>query len=288
MPAVESLECFTSAARLLSFRAAARAVALSPAAFGQRIRALEEELEVRLFLTEAGLALLPYAERAVEAVAAVTHAARGDTRELPMELTLGTRHELGLSWVTPMLPRLTREHPGLLAHLYFGSGQDLILRVRSLAIDCAVTSTRLTDPKLDSIRLHEEKYVLVGRPQLLRRLPLREPSDARRHTLIDTTEELPLFRYWRDAPGGVDSIAFGTVRRMGTIAAIREFVVRGEGVAVLPEYYVRKDLARRRLQLVLEEVVPLSDHFRLVFRTDDPRRSYFTSLAETMRSVPLQ
>src|SRR5689334_25354523 len=61
----ESLRCFLAAARLLNFRNASRAVALTPAAFGQRIRQLEEQLGVELFarttrsvsLTERGIAL---------------------------------------------------------------------------------------------------------------------------------------------------------------------------------------------------------------------------------------
>src|SRR3954463_5446158 len=71
LPSIDSLRCFEAAARLLNFRAAARAVALTPAALGQRIQKLEEQLGVSLFrrttrsvtLTEAGLSLLPYAEQ---------------------------------------------------------------------------------------------------------------------------------------------------------------------------------------------------------------------------------
>ena len=68
---------FVEAARALNFRAAARAVNLTPAALGQRIKPLEEMMETQLFrrttrsvmLTEAGLALVPYAKRALQAAA---------------------------------------------------------------------------------------------------------------------------------------------------------------------------------------------------------------------------
>ena len=46
LPDLESLRCFEEAARQLNFRAAAKAVGLTPAALGQRIRRLEEQLEV--------------------------------------------------------------------------------------------------------------------------------------------------------------------------------------------------------------------------------------------------
>jgi len=295
LPPLDALRCFAEAARLLNFRAAARAVGLTPAALGQRIRQLEELLEVRLFhrttrsvvLTEDGLALLPLAHRTLDAARDCVRLGRGELGGPPMELVLGTRHELGLSWIVPLLPRVTREHPSLTLHLYFGSGPDLVLRVRSLDIDCAVTSTRLTDPKLDSVRLHEERYLFVASPRLLARRPLRRAEHAASHTLIDATAELPLFHYWRDAPGGIDSLAFARVLRVGTIAAIRMLVLRGDGVAVLPEYFVAADLRARRLQRLFPSVESLSDYFRLVFRADDPRRSIYQSLAATMAAVPL-
>ncbi len=44
LPSIDSLRCFEAAARTLQFRSAARAVALTPTAFGQRIQKLEEPL----------------------------------------------------------------------------------------------------------------------------------------------------------------------------------------------------------------------------------------------------
>lgn len=292
---LESLRCFTEAARLLSFRAAARAVALSPAALGQRIRQIEEDLGVSLFhrttrtvvLTEAGRAMVPAAERALAAVEDCRRAGKGEVAAPPIELVLGTRQELGHSWIVPMLEDLELAHPGLTLHLYVGSGPDLVMRVRSLSIDCAVTSSRIVDPKLEGLRLHDERYVFVGSPRLLARRPLRRAADARAHTLFDTTEDLPLFRYLRDAPGGFDSLEVARIVRLGTIALIRDQVLRGKGVAVLPEYFVARDLAARRLVRLLPGIRLVTDAFRLVFRVDDPRRSLYVSLARSMASRPL-
>src|SRR5688500_3165651 len=119
LPSLDSLACFEAAARLLHFRGAARAVALTPAALGQRIRQLEEQLGVRLFhrttrtvqLTEAGLALLPAARKALEAASECARAARGEVGPPPLELVLGTRLELGVSWISPQLGRLREAHP---------------------------------------------------------------------------------------------------------------------------------------------------------------------------------
>jgi LysR family transcriptional regulator, glycine cleavage system transcriptional activator len=296
LPSLDALRCFAEAARLLNFRAAARAVGLTPAALGQRIRQLEDMLDAKLFhrttrsvtLTEQGLALVPFAQRALDAAGECVRAGRGEVGPPPIELVLGTRHELGLSWVVPMLPKLRRSHPKLTIHVYFGSGPDLVHRVRSHQIDCAVTSSIITDPKLDTARLHEEHYVFVGAPRLLRRFGLDEAADAASHVLIDVSPDLPLFRYWRDGEGGTDALEFKGVLSMGTIAAIRHLVLRGDGVAVLPLYFVQPDLGANRLVALFPEVTPLSDYFRLVFRGDDPKRSVYEAMAETMLEEPLK
>ena len=75
---------------------------------------------------------------------------------------------------------------------------------------------------------------------------------------------------------------------MGTIAAIRVLVLRGEGVAVLPEYFVRDDLKKKRLIRQVPRVTANTDSFRLVFRADDPRRPTFDALAQTLRACPVK
>ncbi len=295
LPDVDSLRCFVEAARLLNFRAAAKSVGLTPAALGQRIRKLEDQLEVSLFqrttrkvvLTEAGLALLPRAHATLRAAEECVGAARGQLGPIERDLTIGTRHELGLSWIIPMLPELRAAFPGVTFHLYVGSGPDLDLRVRSTEIDCAVSSRRITDPALDFYKLHSEDYVFVGRPDLLAENPLNTPEDAKNHNLVDTSQEIALFSYWRDAPGGTDSLQFKKLIAMGTIAIIRYMILDGQGVGVLPAYLVSKDLAEGRLVRIMPTVEARHDWFRLVFRRDDPRRILFRALAEEMVRLPL-
>jgi len=293
LPSVDALRCFCAAAKFLNFRAAARSVALTPAAFGQRIKQLEDQLGVRLFvrttrsvrLATEGLALLPAAERAL---AALEECTRAPSAQVPaMELVVGTRHELGLSWLLPQIDHLEEAHPSLRFHLYFGSGPDLVNRVRMMMIDCAITSSRLGDPKLDALRLHREDYVFVGAPALLDRAPLARAQDAAKHTLLDLDDDLPLFRYWRDAPAALP-LRFARLSRFGTIEAIRQRLLAGAGVGVVPRYLVAKDLGAKRLRIVMPKIVPQHDYFRLVIRGDDARRSVFEALAASLAAAPLR
>ena len=296
LPSIDSLRCFEAAARTLRFREAARACALTPTAFGQRIRKLEEDLGAELFarttrhvqLTREGLALVPLARKCLIAAEACARLAEGpDDAQPGLELTLGTRHELGLSFVVPSLDAVRERVKGLELHLYFGSGQDLLLRIRSFDIDCAITSSLLVDPKLDAHKIHREDYVFVGAKSLIEREPLSKPEHAKAHVLLDASPELPLFRYFRDAENA-PVLAFRKVVRSGTIEAIRMRAKAGAGVAVLPEYLVRDDLAKKRLVRLFPRVRVLHDYFRLVFRKDDVRRAVYEDLARAFAARPLR
>ncbi len=295
LPSLESLRCFEAAARTLHFRSAAKSVALTPTAFGQRIKQLEQELETPLFqrttrsvqLTPAGMKLLPLAERCLLAAQACVQVKDESDSDPAMDITVGTRHELGLSFVVPALDELAKAVPHVQLHLYFGSGADLLLRVRSLDIDCAITSSYLADARLDAVRLHREDYAFVGSPSLLKAHPLSRAEHARAHVLFDTTPDLPLYRYFRDAPNA-PTLRFRRIVRLGTIQAIRARVLAGAGVAVLPKYLVRSDIQSKRLAVLFDKITLNHDYFRLVFRVDDLRREVYESLAKRLVERPLR
>ena len=295
LPALESLRCFVAAMRAPTFRAAAREVALSPAALGQRIKMLEDQLGAPLFArttrsvtpTETALALLPSAERCLEVARECVRVVRGEGAQPTVEIVVGTRDELGRSWLVPQIEPLQRALPRLRMHLYFGSGHDLLLRVRTSEIDCAITSTRFSDPRLDALVLHEERYALVAAPRLLAKTPLARARDARAHVLLDTHADLPLFRYFREARDAPD-LRFADVVRLGAIGPIKHQALRGAGVAVLPLYFVEPELRAGRLLRLFPRVEPLVDFFRLVFRAGDPRVAVFEALAAQLRAAPLR
>lgn len=293
---LESVRCFIAAADQGSFRAAAQTVHLSPAAFGDRIKRLEAELGVRLFvrstrsirITTEGDRFLHRARCLLEEEAHCRSAVLAETTALPFEVTIGTRFELGLSWLVPAISTLHRSRPERAIHLYFGGNADLLHRLHTRHIDTFVSSARISTAGLEHAPLHEESYVLVGATQYLRQSPLRSAEDARRHVLIDAHADLPLFRYFLDAVPARPAWSFARIERMGTIAAIRERVLRGAGVAVLPKYFVQKDLEKRRLQRVMKNVRLRRDVFRLVWRADHLRQAELRALAEELRQRPLQ
>lgn len=292
---LDSLRCFVHAAAELSFRVAAKSCALSPAAFGDRIHRLEDDLGTVLFerstrrvrLTPAGERLLPQARRCLDEAERLRAAVSSD-ESAPYELTLGTRFELGLSWVVPALRHLEQRRPERRLHLCFGDTPDLLPKVVRGELSCLVTSARITTAGFGSARLHEEEYVMVSAPSLTRHRPFAAPEDAAAHTLLDTLPELPLFRHFSETRSAREVWAFRGVQHLGAIAAVRARALEGAGIAVLPLHFVRQDLQKRRLVPLMSKSKLTSDWLRLVWRSGHPREAELRQLAIELAELPLR
>jgi DNA-binding transcriptional LysR family regulator len=296
LPELHELRCFLAAAERLHFRTAARLVALSPAAFSDTIKRLEQTLGERLFvrstrhvgLSPAGERLLPHARACLEAAERCTRVTHADGAAAAFELTLGTRYELGNSWLVPALSVLAKHEPARHIHLYFGDTAELVRKLAHAEIDALISSARLAGQRLAFAPLHEEHYVFVGSPRLLERHPCKRPEHAAHHVLLDTHDDLPLFRYFRDARPADENWQFRSTHYLGTISAIRTRALEGAGIAVLPRYFVRNDLAQRRLLQLFPRTRLPSDWFRLVWQARHRREAALLQLSTELARLPLR
>ncbi len=284
LPSIEALQCFVAAAELLSFRAAARRVALSPNAFSQRIRQAEGQLGTDLFLrttrrvelTDTGRALLPRARAALEALAAVTES-EYTLETSPMSLRIGTRFELGTSWLTPIVIGLRTTRPAWRFELSFGSSAEILRALEDRRVDAIVTSSPTLRSDWSVEPLHDETYAFVA-------AATRKGKNAQ-HVLVDVDASLPLARYL------LSTEHVGTFQEhilCGTGEAVKQFILAGAGVGVLPEYMIRDELSSKRLVKLKTKRPLLSDTFRLVFHRDNPIAPALRRFADDLRAEPLR
>lgn len=267
---------------------------MSPAALGQRIAGLERLLGEKLFerttrrvaLTPAGERALPHAQRILVLEEGLFESVKADD-QLPYALTIGTRFELGLSWMTPAIRQLAATDPRRQIDLVFGDNEELLARLQGHRIDAAISSSRRMPAHSTYATLHHEAYAFVASPNWLHDRPIESAHDVQSHTLIDIDPTLPLFRYFVDAQPQGDSWEFQAYEHLGTIAAIRIHLLTGAGVAVLPEYYVKEDLKAGRLTHVLPNAPLQSDAFRLIWLKSHPRTDRIRALVNELRALPL-
>lgn len=136
------LKSFIAAARLLNFSEAAREMCVTQSTFSQTIRQLEDELGCSLFyrnshrmsLTEAGMELLPFAERAVQAADDCTHRME-DLRELRCgTLSIGVTHSFNMV-MHETLGEFMKLYPSIRLNVIYKPMTELLERLLRRELD---------------------------------------------------------------------------------------------------------------------------------------------------------
>jgi LysR family glycine cleavage system transcriptional activator len=164
---LNGLRVFDAAARHLSFTKAADELAVTPAAVGQQIRALEDMLGVVLFRrTPKGLELTPEADKGLDALRAgflqfeesVRAMQSGQTSN---SLTIAAPRDFTAKWLTARLAKYGASNPDLQFTLISSDGE---IDFTEANLDLAI---RLTEGpgEHEGVRLGAGAFVRVGGPE---------------------------------------------------------------------------------------------------------------------------
>jgi DNA-binding transcriptional LysR family regulator len=265
---VPRLEAFLEVARLGSMRAAARSLHLGQPALSARIVALEDELGARVFertkrgvrLTLAGRALVPHAERALEAIdagrSAVSQVEQGDDGEL----VIAAAGAINSSLVPELVARFRRFHPGVHLYVHTGSAERIVELVAfgSAQLGLVRESAPSRDPRLALTPLYEEWLMLTARPEhpfvAEGPIPLARLADA---TLVFYDRGSDDYEAARSLlkDGGVTP--YGVIE-VDSVDSARRLTERGLGVAFLPSTSAVPEIEAGRLAAIaVSDVTPV-------------------------------
>lgn len=130
LPSLQSLLVFATAARLLSFTAAARELNSSQSAVSQLIRQLEQQIELTLFkriyrgveLTEEGEALYSVVDLGLNQIAKCIE--KLQTNQRPPCINVVTDFAFAAYWLLPKLPHFREQHPHIDVRIITSQGES--------------------------------------------------------------------------------------------------------------------------------------------------------------------
>ncbi|WP_338878453.1 LysR substrate-binding domain-containing protein [Achromobacter veterisilvae] len=180
---LSGLRVFEAAARLGSFKAAAKELAVTPTAVSHQIRALEAQTGLLLFdrhvrrvsLTDAGTQLYPVLRDGFDAFEATL--ARLTHRRTRTQVTISATNAFTVKWLVPRMADFRSRHPGI--DLQLQASDDLV-DLRSTAVDIAIRYGRGPYPGLVTQPLFTDRFAPVANP----RLGVESPDDLARVPLI--------------------------------------------------------------------------------------------------------
>lgn len=236
------------------FAAGAERLGVAKSAVSRRIRELEDRLGARLFdrttrrvqLTEAGR---EFHDRAVELLAGLVEAEEAATSasgELKGRIRIAAPVSFTAHCLAPAVGRFLERHPAVT--LSIDTDDRRVDLVRD-GFDLAIRIARLPDSSLVARRLTTIRHVCVASPALLERFGIPEkPEELSRFPGV-AYSNVEKSSYWTFADNVVPSVISQVDFANGD--AVREAVVAGLGVAVLPTFIAHDAVRRGALSIVL-------------------------------------
>ena len=251
------LESFIEVARLGSVSRAAEALFLTQPAITARLKSLEGDLGVELFvrgargmrLSDAGRAFLPYAERAVASIS--------EGQQLLSNLREGTKGALVIAaapavstYVLPEILRVFRAtHPHVRLGVRTGHTEEVLDMVLRQEVNIGI-GRPVRHPEVELIPVFEDELLLV----VSRRHPFASRTRVRMDELA--SDRLILFdrassyheltsALFREA-----GVVPASVLELDNVEAAKKMVQQGLGVALLPRMALEAELRSRSLRPV--------------------------------------
>jgi DNA-binding transcriptional LysR family regulator len=261
---VSQLEGFVETARRGSVTRAAETLYVTQPALTARLKSLERALGAPLLvrtgrgvrLSDAGRVFLPYAQRALEAVAEgrrlVGEAVRGGAGEL----ALGAAPAVSTYVLPVILEHFHESHPAVRLSVRTGHSEEILELVLREQVQIGLVRA-LHHPDIQSVPLYEDELVLVANPGHVfaeRGQIAVEEMSGEQLILFDRTSSYhdltsAFFREAGVVPRGV--------MELDNIDATKKMVRQGLGVALLPHTAVTEELAAGSLHAVRIADAPL-------------------------------
>ena len=270
LPPLKALRVFESAARHLSFTAAAEELNVTPAAIGHQVRALEDYFGQQLLrrstrkveLTDVARWVLPTIGQGFDLLADAGE--RLMAPETGSALNLTVEPAFASRWLVQHLESFQQQFPDWDVRL--SATYDLV-DLAEARFDMGIRFGDGQYPDLTVHRLGLEEVFPVCSPELMQSHgPIREPNDLREVTLLHedwvmANEQVwPSWKMWLKATGA-DAVNPDPGPRYSNSALAIQAALNGQGVALSSTALVADDLAAGKL------ICPFGDRFTTQLNT---------------------
>ncbi len=273
---LRQLKTFRTVAALLSFNRAADILNYAQSTVSAQIRGLEEDLGVRLFdrlgkrivLTEAGELLAQYAQRMLD-IEAETLAEVRNRKQSQGSLTIRMPQTIGIHYLPSILIRFQKQFPGVGFHFHHCAFHNLEHELQTGTTDLGfLLAESITSPNLIAEPLRFVPIVLVANPDN----PLANGSEVSIHDL----EDQPLFLAIADCGYRMvfervlaeSKVEPKTLLEFSSIESMRESIKVGQGIAIIPEISVRKEIQQGRLVVLPWADGPMESAILMIWHKD--------------------
>ena len=239
-----------------SFVGAANHLELTPSVISKRVAKLEEQLGAQLLrrstrklaLTEAGHRLAAHCARIIAELQQAEEAVHSLQSQPRGQLRITTVQSISQLLLTPMLANFHARYPDIQLQIH---ASDQMVDLLSEGFDLALRVTDRPPPDMVAKRLTTVKFAMCASPKYLAKYGAPEDVSAlASHVCLGYSglgDVQWLFRHH----GQPVQAAVTPALEVNSAEILRQLVLDGVGLALLPNYSVVDDLKQGRLQQVL-------------------------------------
>lgn len=261
-----------------SFVAAAKELFITQPAISQQIKALEKELNVKIFercngkivVTEVGERVIRCA-RKLAGLENNLIKELSDSRAMIEHLTVGVTHTAESNPIAEALAKYCADNNKISIKIITGSINKLYDMLRTYELDMAIIEGRLPDASLKHLLLDTDFLVLAVSPEhpfakrgmitlselQKERLILRLPNSGTRNLFVAHIES-----------NGMSISDFNVILEIDNVATIKDLIRRSFGVSILPKSVCLDEIKKRKIVILPVENLSMMRETNIVYRDD--------------------
>ncbi|MGB2633657.1 MAG: LysR substrate-binding domain-containing protein [Candidatus Acidiferrum sp.] len=269
------LKVFRAVAENLNFRKAAEGLFITQPAVTHQIKALEDDLGVRLFdraanrvtLTAQGLVLLRAAKQIAAIVSKVEQELDAKGGKLSGDFALGVSTTIAQYVLPRLIGAFASEHPHVRLSLQSGNTAEMVQLVLKGKVSISLIEGPARHREVRVEKFMEDEMVLIANAELecdnisasqflASTLLLREPGSGSRHVVQTAL-----------AKAGFKTKSFEKLIYLDSTEAIKSAVEAGLGIGFVSRWAIAKELELQLLKVVEVKGLRIARNFSLLSRS---------------------
>ncbi|MCI2046986.1 MAG: LysR family transcriptional regulator [Faecalibacterium sp.] len=268
------LEIFNTVARVQNYRKASDMLHISQPALSTEIKRLEDQLGLKLFdrtgnrltLNQNGSMLQQYTTQIFGIMEDMKGAVENAKGFVGGTLNIGASNTPGTYLLPTVMAAFQKQYPDTRFNVTVAATEEISEMTRAGALDFAINGGKCQYSRCVCVeKLLDDRLVLAASPQnpLVQRGPL-QPKDLQGAGFIVHKPNSQLYNYYIGLMQQC-GLPEHVVMSLGNIDAIKNAVMAGVGIALVPEIAVRNEVCKGLLCLLDESFAGLEYPYSLIY-----------------------